>query len=98
MYNFEILQNIFEEYFKPGLDIYKECKITSFEAKKGTTKQICLNENINLVIPPHIKHNDVIILKGRGNISNDNTKRGDLLVKIYVYGSKSKRRGDIIYG
>ena len=37
MYNFEILQNIFEEYFKPGLDIYKECKITSFEAKKGTT-------------------------------------------------------------
>lgn len=83
----EIFQLFFRDV-KTGEYTTEICKITKKEAKQGTNKII---RKIEIKIPPRVRNNDMIILKEQGN------DKRDVLIKIHIYGSKSKRKGKIIY-
>lgn len=53
---------------------------------------------IELKIPPKIKNNDLIIFEKQGNKLSIDEERGDLYIKIHIYGDRSKREGKKIYG
>jgi len=67
----------------------KECKGRGYVYKEKT---------IELKIPPKIKNNDLIIFEKQGNKFSIDEERGDLYIKIHIYGDRSKREGKKIYG
>lgn len=82
-------------------DICQECK---GEIKQGSKCKKCYGfgytfseKEIDIIIPPKIKENDVIIYKEKGNQLKVNEKRGDLYISIHIFGSRSKRKGKKIY-
>lgn len=78
-----MLFSLFFKDLKKDKNKTEICKITKKEAKQGTNKKI---ENIEIKIPARTKENDIIKLNEQ------------LSIKIHIYGSKSKRKGRIIYG
>ena len=54
-------------------------------------------KNINFEIPPKVKNNDYIVLKKQGNKLRKDEERGDIIIKIRIYGDKSKRKGKKLY-
>lgn len=54
-------------------------------------------KSIELKIPPKIKNNDLIIIEKQGNQFRVEKERGNLIIKIHIYGNRSKRKGKIIY-
>lgn len=81
------------------------CEVCNGTGKKDDTvcencqgRRFVYNEkNVEIKIPPKTKNNDYIILEGKGNKFSINQKRGDLVIKIHIYGNKSRRRGKKIY-
>lgn len=53
-------------------------------------------KDITINIPPKTKNNDYIIFKEKGNKFKLNEERGNLLIKIHIYGNNSKRKGKMI--
>ena len=54
-------------------------------------------KNINFEIPPKVKNNDYIVLKKQGNKLHKDEERGDIIIKIHIYGDRSKRKGKKLY-
>ena len=44
-----------------------------------------------------VKNNDYIVLKRQGNKLRKDEERGDIIIKIRIYGDKSKRKGKKLY-
>lgn len=78
-------------------DICEECKgIRNPNAicKKCYGRGYRFNEKtIHINIPAKIKNNDCLVYKGKGNQLKANEERGDLYIKIHIYGNKSNRKG-----
>lgn len=53
-------------------------------------KYIFTEKEIEITIPAKVKENDIIILKEKGNQLKSNEKRGDLYIKIHIFGNKRR--------
>lgn len=67
------------------------CKKCHDTGSNFTEKEIILN------IPPKVKNNDYLVLVEKGNQIKSEQRRGDLYIKLHIYGDKSKRKGREIY-
>ena len=77
-------------------DICDTCKWRKkgYECKKCHNKGYVYKEKtFELKIPPKIRNNDIIVFEKQGNKFIVDEERGDLFVKIHIYGDKSKRKG-----
>lgn len=94
----EIIDNHFKDKFY-NKDIIKEVGITRYEAKNGAIKEIVVNrasadkidfkfneeiEKIN--IPKNAKNDTVIKVLEKGNQYRINEPRGNLYIKIHIFG------------
>lgn len=101
MFEFNNLENIFNEYFNQK-DIYITLKLTREQAKSGISmpvkisKKIINNDNNYVIkkefetvtIPRNTKNNTIIKIHKKGNQNNNNKENGDLYVKIKIFGQK----------
>lgn len=81
-------------------DICEECKGVKNNNKcpKCYGRGYRFNEKtIHINIPAKTKNNDCLILEGEGNQLKADEERGDLYIKIHIYGNKSNRKGKKIY-
>ncbi len=67
------------------------CKKCHDTGSNFTEKEMILN------IPPKIKNNDYIVFREKGNQIKSEQRRGNLYVKIHIYGDTSTRKGKEIY-
>ena len=82
-------------------DIVKEIGITKAQAKNGTTKEIIVNraspkvdsksfsfneELEKIIIPKNTKNNAIIEIKEKGNQYTIDETRGNLYIKIHIFG------------
>lgn len=82
-------------------DICDTCKgmDTSCQCEECHGRGHIYNEKtMVLKIPPKIRNNDLIVIEKQGNQFNIDKERGDLFIRIHIYGNRSKRKGNIIYG
>ena len=82
-------------------DICDACngKEMDCQCKECRSRGYVYNEKtIELKIPPKIKNNDFIVFEKQGNKFSVDEERGDLFVKIHIFGDRSKREGKKIYG
>lgn len=81
-------------------DICDSCKgkEADCQCKECNGKGYVYHEKTIIVrIPSKTKNNDLIIIQKQGNQFNMNEERGDIYVRIHIYGSRSKGKGKIIY-
>lgn len=79
-------------------NICNNCNGADKECEKCYGSGYTYNENtVVLKIPANIKNNDVIVIEKQGNLFKKEEQRGDLFIKIHIYGDKSKRKGKKIY-
>ena len=102
--------NITKQQAKQGLtqnlkisvaDICDTCngKGMDSQCKECSGRGYIYNEKtIELKIPPKIKNNDFIVFEKQGNKFSVDEERGDLFIKIHIFGDRSKREGKKIYG
>lgn len=90
------LGEVFKQYFNTN-DIYTILKITKSQAKKGCIKKINISRKIGtkynqeeetVIIPKNTKNNTIIDLKGKGNQCSLNKEKGNLYIKIKIFGNK----------
>ena len=77
-------------------DICPECKGIQKELKCKKCYDvgyIYTDKELNLEIPPKVKENDFILYKQKGNQLKENEKRGNLYIKIHIYGNTNNRKG-----
>lgn len=55
-------------------------------------------KTIAVKIPPKIRNNDLIVIESQGNKLYIDKERGDIFIRVHIYGNRSKRKGKIIYG
>lgn len=80
-------------------DICENCKEKDCKCKECRGRGYVYKEKtIVIKIPPKIRNNDLIIFEKQGNKFSVNEERGDLFVKIHIYGNRSKRKGKKVYG
>lgn len=60
----------------------KECNFCNNQGFVGEKELVTVN------IPQRTKNNDKIIIKGYGNKLEEDEKRGDLHIKIHIWGEK----------
>ena len=85
----------------PVADICNTCsgKKMDCQCKECSGRGYVYNEKtIELKILPKIKNNDFIVLEKQGNKFSVDEERGDLFIKIHIFGDRSKREGKKIYG
>lgn len=110
--NIIIICKITKQQAKQGLNKKIQTSVTDIcNVCNGTGKDENLKEcencsgdgfiqnlkNINFVIPPKVKNNDYIVLKKQGNKLHKDEERGDIIIKIHIYGDRSKRKGKKLY-
>lgn len=110
--NIVIINKITKQQAKQGLNKKIQTSVTDIcNVCNGTGKDENLKEcencsgdgfiknlkNINFEIPPKVKNNDYIVLKKHGNKLSKDEERGDIIIKIRIYGDKSKRKGKKLY-
>ena len=110
--NIIIICKITKQQAKQGLNKKIQTSVTDIcNVCNGTGKDENLKEyencfrdgfihnlkNINFEIPPKVKNNDYIVLKRQGNKLRKDEERGDIIIKIRIYGDKSKRKGKKLY-
>ena len=110
--NIIIICKITKQQAKQGLNKKIQTSVTDIcNVCNGTGKDENLKEcencsgdgfiqnlkNINFEIPPKVKNNDYIVLKKQGNKLRKDEERGDIIIKIRIYGDKSKRKGKKLY-
>lgn len=73
---------------KSKLDAYANVSISPKEAIDGCIHKLQINDEspINLVIPPRIKHEQIMRLAGKGNFQPQTGRRGDLYLTILIEG------------
>lgn len=101
-FNEKEVKNIIDDCFSGipySKDIVTTLKVTKTEAKTGVTKEIVINrsnlqnnfcfceEKELITIPKNTKNNTVLKLKERGNQYTENETRGNLYVKVHIFGS-----------
>ena len=110
--NIVIIYKITKQQAKQGLNkkiqtsVIDICNVCNGTGKDENLKE-CENcfgdgfihnlKNINFEIPPKVKNNDYIVLKKQGNKLRKDEERGDIIIKIRIYGDKSKRKGKKLY-
>lgn len=110
--NIVIIYKITKQQAKQGLNkkiqtsVIDICNVCNGTGKDENLKE-CENcsgdgfiqnlQNINFKIPPKVKNNDYIVLKRQGNKLSKDEERGDIIIKIRIYGDKSKRKGKKLY-
>lgn len=110
--NIVIIYKITKQQAKQGLNkkiqtsVIDICNVCNGTGKDENLKE-CENcsgdgfiqnlQNINFEIPPKVKNNDYIVLKRQGNKLRKDEERGDIIIKIRIYGDKSKRKGKKLY-
>ena len=99
MFEFNNLENIFNEYFNQK-DIYVTLKVTKNQTKTNVSMPVKISRKIinkdnsyvikneieMVTIPKNTIHNTVIKLNGKGNQCSK--EKGDLYVKIKIFGKK----------
>lgn len=110
--NIVIINKITKQQAKQGLNKKIQTSVTDIcNVCNGTGKDENLKEcencsgdgfiqnlkNINFEIPPKVKNNDYIVFKKQGNKLRKDEERGDIIIKIRIYGDKSKRKGKKLY-
>ena len=110
--NIIIICKITKQQAKQGLNKKIQTSVTDIcNVCNGTGKDENLKEcencsgdgfihnlkNINIEIPPKVKNNDYIVLKKQGNKLQKDEERGDIIIKIHIYGDRSKRKGKKLY-
>jgi len=88
-------------------NVCNHCKGTGRKTEYEVESKECENccgtgfvynkQDITFEIPPRIKNNDCIVFKEKGNKFKVNDERGDLYIKIHIYGNKRNRKGRNIY-
>lgn len=70
------------------LDAQESIILTPAEAEKGCIRKLVINNEspIDLVIPPGIKHEQIMRLSGKGNYQPRTGRRGDLYLRILIEG------------
>ena len=110
--NIVIIYKITKQQAKQGLNkkiqtsVIDICNVCNGTGKDENLKE-CENcsgdgfiqnlQNTNFEIPPKVKNNDYIVLKRQGNKLRKDEERGDIIIKIRIYGDKSKRKGKKLY-
>lgn len=110
--NIVIINKITKQQAKQGLNKKIQTSVTDIcNVCNGTGKDENLKEcencsgdgfiqnlkNINFEIPPKVKNNDYIVFKKQGNKLRKDEERGDIIIKIRIYGDRSKRKGKMLY-
>lgn len=110
--NIVIINKITKQQAKQGLNKKIQTSVTDIcNVCNGTGKDENLKEcdncsgdgfiqnlkNINFEIPPKVKNNDYIVFKKQGNKLRKDEERGDIIIKIRIYGDRSKRKGKKLY-
>ena len=110
--NIIIICKITKQQAKQGLNKKIQTSVTDIcNVCNGTGKDENLKEcencsgdgfiynlkNINFEIPPKVKNNDYIVLKKQGNKLQKDEERGDIIIKIHIYGDRRKRKGKKLY-
>ena len=110
--NIIIICKITKQQAKQGLNKKIQTSVTDIcNVCNGTGKDENLKEcencsgdgfihnlkNINFKIPPKVKNNDYIVFKKQGNKLYKDEERGDIIIKIHIYGDRSKRKGKKLY-
>lgn len=110
--NIIIICKITKQQAKQGLNKKIQTSVTDIcNVCNGTGKDENLKEcencsgdgfiqnlkNINFEIPPKVKNNDYIVFKKQGNKLRKDEERGDIIIKIHIYGDRSKRKGKKLY-
>jgi curved DNA-binding protein len=90
--------SMFNNSYK-GDDIKGRITIDLLEAYKGSTRILTIDsEKLRLRIKPGIRNNELLRIKGYGKVSETDTERGDLYVRIIVLpNNQVKRIGDDLY-
>lgn len=86
--HFGIMSKIHKIMNKSKLDAYANVSISPKEAIDGCIHKLQINDEspINLVIPPRIKHEQIMRLAGKGNFQPQTGRRGDLYLTILIEG------------